>query len=128
MSQLDANKLAVEITNNQIVPDEGPKALPVILDFSVVDTYDLDLSNLQQRGWFSMLQTIFVDTKDAGGGVLTITISGSGQQLVIPSGRQGYYSVLVPNPAKLTFFCATAALLKVFLLNVAVPGHDWSVI
>lgn len=113
--------------SNQQVPDEGPKAIPLLLDFSgSVGNYTLDFLVQQQQGFFSMLQTIYVDNSQ-GTNDVTITLNISNQKIVAKAGTQGYYSVLCPNPIRLTFSSAiNGVIVPVFLINVPISGMVWS--
>lgn len=119
------------LTRNQVIPDEGPKAIPLVLDFSssAGDPIEIDAQYLQSLGRFSMLQTIFVDMSDAANN-LTIKVNGSGQKIVAKVGTQGYYSVLAPNPFKLVFETSPGGTdnLPLYLINVPIPGVVWSTV
>jgi hypothetical protein len=99
------------------MPGEGPKAIPINLDFSIVGTYVLDYSNMTRRNFFSMLQTVFVDNFTSGS-ILTITTPI--QVLKIPAGVQGYFPIICPTPIILRFDSAGGVLCKVILLNFPV--------
>lgn len=117
--------------SNQIIPEEGPRSVPLILDFSAADSYDLDLEMYQQLGWFSMLQTIYADMADNLGGLpLIITVNGQTQQRICVSPqKQGYFAVLCPNPVKLTFACTdTTRIARIQLINVAIAGVVWDAV
>lgn len=120
--------------DNQQIPKEGGKALAIpILDFSQADQYYMDAELLGQLGFMSMVQTMFIDmsTSDVP---MQITINGS-QQIIVAKGRtQGYYTVMAPNPVKLTFSCPGGPGLdpttnrigvRVWLLNVPIAGSVW---
>lgn len=125
MSILNAAGLGVQQPMNQQLPAEGPKAIQLILDFSTAASFDLDLSQQQKEGFFSMLQTLFIDTSLAPGAT-TITINGTGQVIKPTHSAQGYYNVLAPNPVKMSIANASGAdLVKIQLINVPVPGHVW---
>lgn len=109
----------------QYVPQEGPKAIPVLLDFTQANNYDLDLQLIGQQGRISMVQTLFVDMS-ASDIAMTVSVNGSLQQIVCKGRTQGYYQVLCPTPVKLSFSCAGGpAGVKVYLVNVAIPGAVW---
>lgn len=115
------------IVPNQTIPkEEGPKVVPLFLDFSVNDRYDLDAQIVQALGRFSMLQTLFIDTNGQAN-PLTVTINGSGQKIVAKPNTQGYYTVMCPNPFKLTFemTAGSGIAVPVYLVNTAIPGVVW---
>jgi hypothetical protein len=127
MSIIDASGLNFSPIRSQLVPTEGPRAIPVLLDFTGSTTvYTLDLLNVIERNFISMLQTIFVDASGTDDQV-TITMNGSNQTIVVKGRTQGYYAILAPNPARLTFTSTGSTVrIPVFLINVAVSGVVWA--
>ena len=123
---VDANGLNAQAINVQDVPCEGAKAVPVSLDFSMNAAYQLNYSNLQQRGFISFVQTIFVDNSQANAGTITITIGGSNQVIVIRPNTQGYYPILMGNVVTITFSSTGSNKAQFFLLNVPVAPGQWS--
>jgi hypothetical protein len=110
------------------IPDEGPKALPLTLDFTAANEYTLDYSSMQQRGFLSLIQTLYVDTQNSDV-ALTVTIAGGGQVVIAKGRTQGYYPVLVPNPPRFTFSAENAGcLVQVYLINVPIQPGQWSTI
>lgn len=108
------------------MPDDGPKCVPIVLDFTVKASYALDFSTLINRAFISMVQTLFVDASTSGVDV-TIDVPGSGQTLKIKSGTQGYYPVLMPNPVKFTATCSGGPSdVKLQLMNFPVNGFVWT--
>lgn len=130
MSQafIDQKQLQQVLIQNQFVPDEGPKAIPVLLDFTgAVDTYILDIELLQNQGRMSMVQTLFIDLSQSAN-PLTVTING-GQTIIAKARTQGYYTILAANPFKATFqSLAGGVVIPVQLINSAIPGVVWSTV
>jgi len=111
---------------NAQVPQEGPKVIPLRLDFSAADEYDIDLKPLTDRDFISMVQTLFVDTTGCMNN-LTITVSLTGQTITIVPNRQGYYPVLVPNPARIAISTTSGpASLPVILCNMPIAPGQWA--
>lgn len=112
--------------NNQTAPTEGPRCLPLSFDFSVGDTYLVDLLNLEQQTRVSMIQTIYIDASSTDSQVV-FTALGS-QQVVTAKGRtQGFYNVLVSNPSQVTFQCDDgSAVIPVQLINTPIAGAVWA--
>src|SRR5574337_710353 len=102
---LNAGSLANLAIDNQQIPNEGSKAVPVLLDFTVSNQYTLDLQNIQSRGFLSMIQTMYIDMS-ASDVPMIVNINGSQQNITAKGRTQGYYTVMCPNPVKLTFTCA----------------------
>lgn len=131
MSQafIDQKQLQQVLIQNQFQPDEGPKAIPVLLDFTgAVDTYILDIELLQNQGRMSMVQTLFIDLSQSANS-LTINVNGTGQVIIAKAHTQGYYTVLCANPCKMTFqSLAGGVVIPIQLVNAAIPGVVWSTI
>jgi hypothetical protein len=126
MAILDQNSLQVSELTNQTVPDEGPKAIPLLLNFANAGEFDLDLQNLQSRAFISMIQTVYVDASAATDD-LTIIFNSTNQNVMAKAGTQGYYSVLCPNPPKIRFLNTSGSdVIPVFLINVPVAGVVWN--
>jgi hypothetical protein len=116
-----------QIANN-LRPDGGPKAIPIILDFTGPTTteYVFDYQNLQQRGFFGMCQALYIDCSQSAND-LEVTVGGTGQTIIAKAGTQGYYPVLCANPLKLVFdSLVNGALIPVFVLNMAISGQVWT--
>lgn len=123
---LDVNQAARYSVMGAMVPPEGPRALAVGLDFSATTQYSLDLQNIQQRNFFSMLQSLFVDNS-LNPSSLTINFPNTGQNLIFEAGEQAYIGVLCQNPAKLVFTSAgNVAGIVVYLLNYPVTNEVWN--
>lgn len=122
---INSNQLQVSQIRNQVVPSEGPKAVPVLLDFSNTDTWDVDVSQLQQLGFLSMVQSLYVDMA-LSDNPMVCSVNGIGQKLVFKPGTQGYYTILCPNPVKLEFKSTQGGVqIQVFLINTPIAGATW---
>lgn len=111
---------------NQLAPPEGPKAVPVSLDFSSNPSYTLDYGNNQQLAQFSILQSIFIDNS-ANGSSITIIVNGTGQRIVCPATSQGYFAILCQSPINLTFSSAGNVPVPCYLLNFPLATAVWGV-
>ena len=124
---LDNKQIQFCTVPNQTIPkEEGPKAIPIILDFSTVAQWDLDGQIVGALGRFSMVQTVYIDM-DGQANPVTILINGSGQRIIAKPNTQGYYNVLVPNPWKLSFLSTAGGNINVpvYLINTSIPGMVW---
>lgn len=124
---LDTTKLQYSTPNSQLVPQEGPIGVPLILDFSgAVTEYDLDMLLPVEQGRISMVQSIYIDLSNANANV-SVTIRGTNQVITAKAGTQGYYPVSVPNPPYLIFTSqANNARIQVILYNVPISGVVWA--
>lgn len=122
---LNASNLQFSTVKGLAVPAEGPRAVPLTLDFSAAAQYTLNLQNTQARDYISMVQAVYLDNS-ANASPLTVTFPASGQSITIAPNRQGYFSVLCPNPAQLVFSSAGTVLCTAILLNFPVTDADWA--
>ena len=122
---IDQNSIPIALPFNQLNPEEGTRSIRIPLDFSKTGVYTLDLTTVQDKGYFSMLQTIFVDASAATGST-SILDQGSQQTIIAGKNTQGYYPLLAPNPVQLTFSNASGSdFVTLWLINVAIPGVVW---
>jgi hypothetical protein len=112
---------------NALVPKEGPRVVPAQFDFTAASSYAVDLSNVQQRGYLSLVQTLFI--YNPGTVPVTVTFDVAGQQIVFPPQSEGYVSVLVTNPPKCTVeSTGGASNVGVFFINVPVSQNIWPIV
>src|ERR1700674_3225355 len=128
---LDNSNLTARLIPNQTIPDEGPKAIPIRLDFSVaggsITSYSIDLLITQERALLTMVQTLYIDLSTAVNDLI-VTVGGSNQIIQAEAGTQGYYPVLCPNPPKFQIdVAAPGDVDTVFLINVPIAGVVWTV-
>jgi hypothetical protein len=111
---------------NAVVPPEGPKALPLVLDFTSVASILVDLTITTAQGKISTVQMIWADNS-TNAALLTIAVSpGTQQTIKVPPGAQGWFPVMATNRPKLTFSTtAGAGQITVILLNVPVAQGQW---
>lgn len=101
------------------MPPEGPKCIPFTLDFATTDTFNLDYSNMGQRGFMSMVQTIWCDNSLSGTPV-NLICPATNQTIKVPAGVQDYFAIMCPNPIKLQFISAGGVVVQILLINFPV--------
>lgn len=109
---------------NVIIPKGGPKTIPLIIDFSGITEWEVDGSQVVERGKIEYIQALWIDNY-SNANPLTVQMNLTNMRLVVPARSQGFYPVLMPNPPKFKF--TTQAGPKVFLqfLNVPVQPMTW---
>ena len=117
ISQLASGPVALERTLG--IPSEGPRCVPLQLDFTSVTTLELDYGNMQARAFLGMCQTLWVDNS-LSAVILRIEIPNTAQVLKIPAGVQGYFTCLCPNPIRMTFISTGGVVCQVTLCNFPV--------
>jgi|HubBroStandDraft_5_1064220.scaffolds.fasta_scaffold02065_4 hypothetical protein len=107
------------------VPKEGSKAIPVIFDFTATNQYTLNLQNIQQRNFFTLLQAMWIDNS-LNTAELSISFPNTQQTITIPPGAEGYVNVICMNPAQITFTSSGNVYgVEVHLLNYPVTNAVW---
>lgn len=124
---VDTMQLGYQPPSNQQVPQEGPVAVPYLLDFSgSVTEYDFDFLLPVQQGKISQINTLYVDCSLATSDI-TCVVQQTNQKLMFKAGTQGYYPILATNPPRFTFTSeADNAVIPVFFLNVPISGVVWT--
>jgi hypothetical protein len=128
-SNIQSGLLNQLVVKNQMIPPEGPVAIPLTLDFSIatgLSQYTIDLSQQEWQNRISMVQSIFIDLS-ATGVALTLQDLNSGHTIVANAHTQGWYSILSPVPTRYQINCDGGANnVAIFLCNTAIPGVVWA--
>jgi hypothetical protein len=111
---------------NALVPAEGPKIVPLTLDFTSALSFEIDLTLAINQKKIEIVQGIYIDNSRAVS-TFTIRAQASNQEISIPAGAQGYYPLLA---GQLPRFTATSngGVVPVYIafLNVPVPALQWN--
>jgi len=114
---------------NSYIPPEGPKALPLALDFTINTAFQIQVSDLFSKGpgkpGFSVLQGFYADNSQSAA-QLTVVISGTGQTLIVPAGSEGYIPMLSPSGGTIIFSSLGGNKLNIDLYNVPMPAILWN--
>lgn len=125
---VNATNLNIQITGNQMIPDDGPRCVGIRLDFQFAlnGRFDVDLSLLEQQARISMVQSLYLDLSQPPASPLIVIVNGTLQNITAKPATQGYYQVLCPNPSRMSFLCADAtAVIPVQLINIPIAGAVW---
>jgi len=109
---------------NGLVPPEGPRAIPIPLDFSVNVSQAFDFYPQSSLSYLSYVQCIFADNADNDVPMI-IVWNGTQQRTIIPPGFMGYLPVLVLSPYKFVVTCNGGTTAQLILLNVPMPAFIW---
>lgn len=125
---ISQQSLRVCLLNSTLPPDEKPKAVPLLLDFSGSESsYTLDADQFQSLNFLKYIQTLFIDLSKSANN-LNVFVNNGRQTITALAGSQGYYTILVPNPISLVFSsAANGVVIPVQLINVAIPPFVWQV-
>lgn len=113
------------VTTVGFVPCEGPKTLPVLINFALGSTYNLDLSQIIQTGFVSCIQCLYIDNSQNGASI-SVSCNQSNQNVSIPAYCQGYIPLLAPVPTLLTVTSTLTATVMLQLLNFYQPPAVWN--
>ena len=112
---------------NVVVPAGGPKCVPTNVDFSNAAQVVLDGQQIVQNGRIEYLQGVFVDNS-ANVNNLSLTMSTTGQVIIVPKQSQGYFSIMVPDPPQIVAGTVQANIvIPMFFYNVPIQPAVWSV-
>jgi hypothetical protein len=119
------NKVPSFGVGNAMVPKEGPKIIPLLLDFTGGTTAQyVDLVNDSQLGYISIIQAIYIDNSLSNAKTV-VTILGSQQVITCPAGWQGFFPLFTPMPPKMTIQNAGGISITVILCNMPMPASAW---
>jgi hypothetical protein len=110
--------------------EHGPRALYYPVTFTAASaSVEVNLSEEEMMAQLKFVQSLYIDNGD-NGAALTVTIQMTQQRIKVKANTQGYYPVLVPNSAKLTFSLAAAAplVVPVQFINVPLPAIQWATV
>jgi hypothetical protein len=112
---------------NMVVPQGGPKCVPLNVDFTAAAIVTLDGSQIVSQGKIEYLQGVFIDNS-ANVNNLSLTMSTTGQTLICPKKSQGYFSIMVPDPPQIQANANGVGLvIPMFFYNVPIQPAVWSV-
>lgn len=111
---------------NALVPSEGPKIVPLTLDFTSALSFEIDLTLAIQQKKIEIVQGVYIDNSRAIS-TFTIRAQATEQQISVPAGAQGYYPLLAGQLPR--FVCTSnGGVIPVYIafLNVPVPALQWN--
>lgn len=109
---------------NGMIPKEGPKVIPMLVDLRAVSSVELDFSTQNDSQQISFIQCVYVDNSLNALSV-SIVVGGTGQKLTIAPGQQGYFPVLSSIPNKFVVSSTGAIQVPIFFSNVPLPLAQW---
>jgi hypothetical protein len=112
---------------NVVIPKGGPKVIPLRIDFSGVTEWQVDGSQVVERGKIEYIQALWVDNY-SNTNPLIIEMNLTNQRIVIPARSQGYVPVLSPNPPKFIFSTQAGPMVYLQFLNVPVQPMIWTIV
>ncbi len=112
-------------TFNAMVPAEGPKAIPLLLDFTAAQSLEVDFSALYSQQKIAYVQTLFIDNSN-NTAILSIAAGAQSNQVIkVPPGAQAYLPILEPNPPRFVISTTGGVAVQAQFINVPMPAHVW---
>jgi hypothetical protein len=99
-----------------------------LLDFTgAIGSYVLDATLFQQKGYLSMVQTLYLDLSSSAN-ALTVQVGSGGSQLIkAKPNTQGFYPILCPNPPNFLFQSTPGGvIIPIQLINIPIAGIVWA--
>lgn len=117
---------SLQINNalNGSLPCEGAKVMPYYMDFAAALQFDFDLTFQYNQKQFTTVQGFYIDNH-LNGSTVTVTIDGTGQTIVVPANKSGFFIMLMPVPPKFSIASAGAITVYIAFLNFYVPPIVW---
>jgi hypothetical protein len=107
--------------SNGFAPKQGPKCLPVALDFTgAVTSIALDFLTEEETGQIDFVQGLWIDNFDNPSPLL-IFIQGTEQRIVYPALGQGYIPITALRAGQLKMVVETAGNVEVQISLLNVP-------
>lgn len=112
--------------SNQLGPEQGPKALRINVDLTLVNIFDFDLVKEEEADQLDFVQSIYVDNS-LNFLPLTIDIQGIPQTLKIPALAQGVFPVFHSGAFRCRFSAAATMgfPIGIIFLNVPMAYSMW---
>lgn len=115
-------------THNMVLPPEGPKVYPFVLDFRTQGSNTIDMIAEIQRGFISFVQGLFIDNS-LNGQQLTAVADQTNHSIIVPPNSQMFMPMFISDSARITFTTTPAGNLTVPIevTNVPVMPYTWKV-
>lgn len=113
---------------NMMLPQMGPRAIPITVDHTSDDDVNIDLSALVRDGVVDYVSGAFIDNSENAAELILEVDGGTGQQVKVPANSQAYLPVLSVNPPKfISRTTATGGLyIPIIFYNVPMLPYVWS--
>jgi hypothetical protein len=125
MSGTNTQQQQVVATQNNLTPSEGPRVIPVTLNFALAASLGVNLSYQQQQQQISVIQSAYIDNS-LNAAPFTIVIGNNLQSITIPAGNQAYVNFDCPNPPQFTCSCSGGNAVKVLFQNFETQPYMWN--
>lgn len=105
-------------------PTQGPKVVPVPLDFSLQQSFTIDLTQSARLKQIDIIQGVFFDNS-LNTTPLTIVTKTTNQNLSCPGSSQGYLPLFAGDTPIFTVTCQGGHRATIFFNNIPLPAAVW---
>lgn len=111
---------------NGYAPAQGPKALPVRLDFTLDTEITVDFTSAEESNGISFIQSVWVDNS-ANPNALILTFDITGQRIVVPATAQSVFPVIATLKSKCVATTTPGAniVANAIFMNVPMASELW---
>lgn len=113
-----------QAVSNMTQSSRGPLAVPISPDWTVQQSYLVDLSIQNQFGTIDMVQTLFMDNSQSSAPLYAVN-AVSQQTIICPAKSQGYFPFLCPQPSRFTLMSTGGVRASIECLNFPVQPAVW---
>jgi len=110
---------------NMIVPAEGPKVVPIKLDFNGISEIEIDGNQIVTQGQLAYIQTVYIDNSE-NDEPISIVSDLTDQVITCPAGCQGNFNVFMPNNPKFIVRTDGTLIVTIFFCNFPLIPAVWS--
>jgi hypothetical protein len=108
-----------------VVPIDGPKVIPVVLDFSGATSIPIDAYSVIEQKKIGYLQTVQIDNS-LNDQSITLTCDLTNQRIICPPRAQGNFNIFMPNLPQFVAETTGAVIVRMYFTNVPLMPAIWS--
>lgn len=100
------------------IPSKGAKAVPVVLDWSKDNSYEVNLLQVRDQKNFGSLRCLWIDARQCIQN-FTVAVNGTEQIFLVLAGTANYYPVINLNVPNITFSMSSveSSLARIICIN-----------
>lgn len=113
--------------SNMMIPKDGPRAVPIKLEFEAGATIAIDGLLVSTMGVIEFVQGVFIDNAD-NDVPCELVCGQTNQRIICPPFNQGYFTLLIPNPPNMAVTLlgnAGGETVQFFFYNVPIQSGVW---
>lgn len=115
--------LSMAVFNGQF-PQEGPKMIPISLNFGLQQSYNIDLTLAEATAQMRSIQSLYYDNSQ-NATPLQIVCQGTQQVLNLPGHSAGTIPIFQTVPSVFKITCQGGGTAQVIFANIPLPAQIW---